>query len=128
MRNYVILSILSALIGAFLSRTYFTREVITTKTQVVDRTVVVTHTVVAKDGTKTIDSTITDDKKQNETIVDKKASPAPKWSVSALYGTSITHKVELYGTSVTYQILGPIEVGAWGLTNGSVGVQIGVRF
>ncbi len=128
MKNYVILCILSALVGAFLSKSYFTREVVVTKTQVVDHTVVVTHTVVAKDGTKTIDSTITDDKKEHQTVVDQKASKAPKWGISALYGTSITHKVELYGTSVTYQILGPIEVGAWGLTNGSAGVSVGIRF
>ncbi len=128
MRNYVILCIVSALIGAGITKMYFAREVIITKTQTVDHVVTVTHEVVRKDGSKVIDSTITGDHKQNQVIVDKKAPAQPKWSVSVMYGRSIKQNIELYGTSVTYQILGPIEIGGWGTTDGSLGVQIGVRF
>lgn len=50
-------------------------------------------------------------------------------NVSALIGTEhIRQLTPVYGLSVSKEILGPVTVGAWGMTNSSIGVSLGVNF
>lgn len=104
-------------------------------TQVKDNHTVVTVTTTKdKDGgtkiVKTIDSNIrsnTTENKQSSVPV----GPASKYNISALAGYDLSHPrslTPLYGVSVTKQVLGPITVGAFGLTNGVLGVSLGVNF
>lgn len=49
--------------------------------------------------------------------------------VSGLVGGSISFPpILIYGVSVTKPILGPITVGAWGLTNATFGISAGLEF
>lgn len=92
-----------------------------------------TKTVVTKkpDGTTRTETTVTDvtDTKQKvkDTVV---AAPvSKKTSINALAGLDTTHNfTPVYGLSVTREVLGPVTVGAFGLTNGIVGVSFGVSF
>ena len=51
-------------------------------------------------------------------------------NVSALVGNDFSKGIGFpaYGVSVTKQILGPVTVGAFGLTTGVVGISIGLNF
>lgn len=97
-----------------------------------------TTTVVVElpDGTKRTETVVTDDSttKIDESTVSKdvKTSTPVKrntLSVSALAGVDVTSlKSITYGVAVNKEVLGPITVGAWGLTSGTVGVSLGVNF
>ena len=55
--------------------------------------------------------------------------PHDLWNVSAMVGLNpINNFVPAYGLGVSKKVLGPINVGAFGFTNGLVGVSIGVTF
>ena len=50
-------------------------------------------------------------------------------NISALVGVDLPNSLKpLYGASFTKQFLGPISIGAWGLTNGTLGVSVGINF
>jgi hypothetical protein len=51
-------------------------------------------------------------------------------NISGLVGNDFTKGLlaPTYGVSVTKQVLGPMTVGAWGLTNGTIGLSIGLNF
>lgn len=51
-----------------------------------------------------------------------------KVSVSGLWGIQIGTPGVVYGASISKPILGPITVGAFGLSNGIVGGSIGLTF
>jgi hypothetical protein len=128
--------------GAALTRQFAPREVI--KTQLVDHDVIkdhvvtVTKEIVNKDGSKEIDTTVVDDKKENdvkkETVVDSKPIPQlkPQWFVTAGAGLDVTSLGNManpvYSGSVNRRILGPIYLGVWGNTRSQVGVQLGLEF
>ncbi len=95
-------------------------------------------TVVDKKTTGEVVTTITEedvtkaDKVQDQVShLDQTITP-PKLNtlnISALIGTDPLNSFKpLYGLSVTKQFLGPITVGAWGLTNSTVGLSIGINF
>lgn len=52
-----------------------------------------------------------------------------KTYIAALAGLSISNFGQpVYGASVARSVLGPITVGAWGLTNGTAGLSVGLSF
>ena len=95
---------------------------------------------VKPDGTKktTIiqDTKIDIDKKVDINAISKlvnveQTTSSPKANVSLLVGTN-TLKTDflssqiIYGVSVNKEILGPVTIGAWGLTNKTFGVSVGI--
>jgi len=90
----------------------------------------------SKDGTDTIvtvidtaaqASTKIDSDTQSKSIVTK---ASPRTNISALAATSIHNPFgpPQYGLSVNREVLGPITVGAFGLTGGTFGISIGLNF
>jgi len=103
-------------------------------TQVEDNhTVITTVTHKERNGDLQVTKTIDSDVKVKKTD-DKQISiqPAAKtWNVSALAGYDFSKPkdlVPIYGVSVSKQVLGPWSIGAFGLTNGIIGLSIGVTF
>lgn len=92
----------------------------TSKDKVVDTD---THTEVTttkdKDGTIKVVK-VTDTKSKSETKAQSKTitADAPKVRVQALYGYHFTDRKQIYGVSVSKQVLGPISLGVWAMTNG----------
>jgi VCBS repeat-containing protein len=96
-----------------------------------------TVTIKKPDGTTktvtTIDTTAEvkiDDKK---TEVDNKVQTStpvkrPTINVSALAVLDLRTGLPAYGASASKEILGPVTVGAFGLTNGVLGISIGLDF
>jgi hypothetical protein len=50
------------------------------------------------------------------------------WAVRLLVATRLNQSTLGYGVGVDHKIIGPITVGAWGLTDGTLGASIGLRF
>jgi hypothetical protein len=97
--------------------------------------------VVSPDGTKTRTTTITDDRgitstdksTDNTDITQTKSKEVDKSSskltMQFLAGMAITAPgVPIYGLSVSRNILGPVVVGVFGLTNKTGGFSIGLSF
>lgn len=55
-------------------------------------------------------------------------TPLPDWRVGAMVGVDLGGPSVAYGAQIERRILGPIYVGAWGLSNGAGGVAIGIPF
>jgi hypothetical protein len=131
--------ILGALILAFVAGKY-TNKSTDIKTTTTDNKLVDTKTVETEVETKKKDGTIqtvittdtvqsTKDKSTTDTATTVKSSTT-KWSVNAMVAEDLTSILSgpKYGVSVTRQLIGPINVGAFGFTNGLVGVSLGVSF
>lgn len=93
------------------------------------KTTVVTKTPDGKEVTTIVEDTTTksdSDTKKDQTIT------APKTSlinISALAGLDTGRGfVPTYGISASKELIGPVTVGAFGLTNGTIGLSIGVNF
>lgn len=87
------------------------------------------------DGKKvtTIDEeTKTDTKQKTDTQASIDVSVTTKKaivSVQGLAGYDFTRSpVPVYGAAVSKEFIGPVTLGAFGLTNGTIGVSIGVNF
>lgn len=96
-------------------------------------------TIKTPDGTvktvKTIDQVadVKTDINTSELTKNKTDTIPPKintLNISALIGNDFSKGIGFpaYGVSVTKQILGPVTVGAYGLTTGVVGISIGLNF
>ena len=107
----------------------FKKEVVLQKQEVKVITKRVVVRVKSPDGTvRTVDTTDTvlnsNTLNERKTIIDDK-----KINISALAGVDLNNRfIPTYGVSATKQIFGPISVGAFGLTNGVVGLSLGVNF
>lgn len=67
-------------------------------------------------------------KKESETHVEVKPS-IKEFNISALAGLEGKNSLSpVWGLSVTKQIIGPISAGLFGLSNGIVGVSVGLNF
>jgi len=140
----LLLALILALTFFALGRYTSTQAKTVTQTQTkVDETThdtVKTHETVtekkSKDGTDTI-VTVIDTAAQANTKIDldtqsksiiTKASP--RTNISALAATSIHNPFgpPQYGLSVNREVLGPITIGAFGLTGGTFGISIGLNF
>ncbi len=78
--------------------------------------------------TKTTDRSSTTDKTKKE---DKRVvSQASKINISALVAKNLRNNDEpiLYGVSVSKEVAGPITAGIFGLSNGTVGLSLGINF
>lgn len=90
---------------------------------------VIKHQVIVRikhpDGTS--ETTITTDKETKEKAVT--STSHSKANISALGGVDVTAKLQpIYGIAINKEFIGPITIGAFGLTNGVVGLSIGMNF
>lgn len=89
-----------------------------TRTQKPDGTVItITHKDVAVQA---------DRQTQNKVEVDNSTE---KWSLSLTAGIRpLKQEGLVYGAQMSYRLLGPVQVGAWGILDGTLGVSLGLRF
>jgi hypothetical protein len=115
-----------------------TQEVEKIVTVVQHDTVTETHEVKRPDGTVITDTTIKDRDTANTSTVDTKKSSEtitnqkPQWKVQGLVGLSTKDLGQpAYGVGVERRIIGPIFVGAWGLsksTEQTAGLSVSLEF
>lgn len=136
--HYIIVAVLLA--AAFAGGRFLSPEKIVTKTVTVEveKTNTKQDSVVIKvtkpDGTitettttKTETETITNTNNKTETITQNKKSSL---NVNALAGINVTNPSGgiVFGAHVSKQLLGPISIGLFGLSNGTAGVSVGLQF
>jgi len=128
-------------LGALLGRYSLPAKVIT-KTETVtlrdsnkiDHSVTTVTTEKHKDGTETVvavthndidtvSHSASDSKAEKDIVYDTK-----RWGINALMAYPGLHSTPTYGVSVTYRLLGPLSIGALGLSNGTLGMSVGVVF
>lgn len=122
---YSLVAVLLALIIGYIAGKHSQVDVV--KTQESNTTHTTIKTVRDKAGReKTV--TIIDSKTEKKAEVQIK--PGPKTNVSALVGNDFSKSLPkpLYGINVSREFLGPVTIGAFGLTNGVLGVSVGLNF
>lgn len=129
-KKTVLLLTLSVAAAAYAFGRYAQPEkVVVKEVEVVKRDVkTVVRTVKQPDGTVIRERT-TEDKTQTmsekeKTVVNDKS----KVTVNALLGYSFNDRKEIYGLMVQKQMFGPVSVGAFGMSDTTVGVTIGISF
>lgn len=87
------------------------------------------------DGSKetTIITDTTTDSKTNTNASNQtteETKKGKKLNVSILAGTSPSFNLTelVYGASISKELIGPVTVGAWALTNKSIGLSVGLNF
>lgn len=141
----------AALIGCFLAGRLSAPEKVVEKRVEVEKTqksvdtdkeqhLETTKTTVTKpDGTtETTEKVVVDTKKKTDLDVTKEKDVSTektvtfqtsKVTISLMVGSELSLPlVPVYGLSVTKPIMGPITVGAWGLSNRVFGVSAGLTF
>lgn len=137
-KSYLIGGAILAIILAYATGRYAKPDKIVTKTVTVEveKTRINENKVIVekinKDGTKTttthvITKTETDTKIQskNDSVVQNNKSPL---NVSLLAGYDFNNVNLVYGVHVSKQLLGPVSIGIFGLTNKTIGMSAGLQF
>ena len=125
-----ILALLVAfLIGAAVGRYSLPAKVVTkTIVQRVDHSTIQRVETKRPDGTDTIVTSVKRDvdlRSENDKTV---TNDVQRWSLLGVAGIGLKDRAPAYGAEINYRLLGPVEVGAVGLTSGFVGVSVGIRF
>lgn len=104
---------------------------IKTEAKEINHTKTVITTVKKPDGTVTTVETVdSKTKAKTEATASLETPKKQLTNISALVGNDFSKSpiIPLYGISIQREIVGPLTVGAFGLTNGTIGVSIGLNF
>lgn len=134
-RLCILLCALSAVLSISLTKYYFpniqTKVVETTKEVIKNDIQTVTRTVTLPNGATDTTTTTTDHSQRiqqdtKQTLVAKSSTI----NVSALVANDFSRGLisPTYGVSISKEIVGPITVGLFGLTNSTVGLSLGINF
>lgn len=89
-------------------------------------------TTIVKSATGEVKTVITEDtvsKTKTDKSVVTKTKDAATLNVSLLVGYNYrSPSLPIYGVMVSKKLLGPIAVGAWGMTNNTAGISLGMEF
>jgi phage-related tail fiber protein len=77
--------------------------------------------------TDTVAHVVEDTDTSTKSVIDIKPAKINTLNVSALASTKGLSSIS-YGLSVTKQVPGPITIGGFGLTDGTIGVSVGLNF
>lgn len=137
-KNVQVIGGVIIIVIAFCAGRFFAPEKIKVEVKTVEVEKVVTkvqHKKVVirqnKDGSKEtviITDTKSDEKSKGKSQTDtKEIVNGKKLNVSALVGTTFPLN-PVFGVSANKEILGPVTAGAWGLSNGTFGLSLGLNF
>lgn len=147
MRIQILISVCTLLLVFALGRYSVSQPHITTsnqksnETQIIDNKDTHTQTKITEtrspDGTSTkttvIDTQVTDKKDLNKQVnsssqTESTPQKTNTLNLSVMAGYDAQRSQIVYGGSVTKELVGPITMGLFGLTNGVVGATIGLNF
>lgn len=83
-------------------------------------------TVIVEDSTKS--TTSKENTNKDKTENQETTYATAKVTISALGGFNLSDPTPVYGASISKPILGPITIGAWGLSNKTLGASLGLTF
>lgn len=131
-RRFLLVVVCSLVLGYAFGR--WGHPVKVTETKVVevekqDKSKIVKVETVKPDGTRVIRTrTQRDVETSRRTETEKTADYGGKVGVSFLYGLQLPLGPSVFGAGIMVPVLGPIRAGAWGLSNGTLGVSLGLDF
>ena len=67
-------------------------------------------------------------KDRTETKTETSSPTGNRVTLTGMAGYDFDKKLTVYGGGVSKEILGPVSIGVWGLSNGTAGVSLGLRF
>jgi hypothetical protein len=133
MRNLLLTSLLSAAVGAALAYWLYPR--VEVQTEIKERTVVqndirtIIRTVERPDGTKeTVKEVVDNSTQQMSKDFTAKVAKKPQWILTAGAGSALSPIEVIYSASVARRVIGPIFAGAYGRTDGELGLTVGLEF
>lgn len=134
--KYKIISILILVVTAFAYGRYSVNTNTETKTNTETTKNTNTHkeTTISKDKngneiTKIVEDTVSKKIKDSEVNVEQQIQKRNALNISALVGTGLFNGLApVYGASISKEFIGPVTLGLFGLTNGIVGVSLGLNF
>jgi len=135
LKNTIIACAISAALAAAFTRFYF--PAVKTETVNVDHDVVhnnivtVTHTI--KEASGVVDTTVTTTDNSTQVKTDTNTAivtKSPTLNISGLVANDFSRGIlqPVYGASVSKQVMGPVTAGVFGLSNGIIGLSIGLNF
>lgn len=127
----VILCLLSAVLASAITYYMLPQKTIETTKEVIKTDVkTVVRTVKQPDGTTDTTTTIEDHSTRTETSKNQTVVARSKLSASLLVANDFSTRLfqPIYGAHVSKEILGPITVGVFGLSNATVGLSVGLNF
>ena len=124
--------ILGAALTRYSAQTPSTKEVVKTDTQKDTETHTVTTVEEQPNGVKKT-TTVTDvsqtvSRQSDKTNRITPISNKPKNFVSGLGGYDVSRRTYAYGLHVQRELIGPVTVGVFGLSNNTYGISLGVNF
>ena len=133
-RIYIISLLVIAGLSAATTRYYFPQiqsKTVTVEHEVEHNNIVtVTRTIREPSGAVDTVTTVTDHStKVEQDIKSALVAKQLNWHAGAQIGIDV-HKglIPIYGVSLDRRIFGPVTVGGFGLTNGTIGISIGLSF
>ena len=110
------------------------KEEVIKEVEVVQKDIrIVEREIIRPDGTKEKEK-ITEDKSQESTKKERDTKEStqvvntkPDWRINGLTALNNNRNI-VYGLQVERRILGPISIGAWGVTDSTIGLSVGVEF
>lgn len=104
---------------------------VVTKTQIKTVTLRQDHTIVVRkpDGTVEVHRDIVTGVHQDALQSKETTRDMPRWQLGIMAGVKpFKTETPAYGASLDYRLLGPVNAGIWGLTNGMVGARVSLAF
>lgn len=136
--SYILVVILAFALGRYTATTQTVKVETHADTRVTDDKDIHKVEVITKEPTGIMTDTITTDTidlkqiaKTVDTTQTTTQTKASRLNISALAGTDLSKGLNItpvYGAAITKDVLGPVSIGAFGLTNGTMGVSIGISF
>lgn len=126
--------IASALVSAGVTRYYFpsvqVKTVETTQDIVKTDVQTVTHTIKLPNGNLDTVTTITDHSQRTEVSTQTTQVKSRTLNISGIVANDFSTRqlLPIYGASMTKEVLGPFTAGLFGLSNGTLGVSVGISF
>lgn len=104
------------------------KETVTTTSKRPDGTVeTTTKTTEDTHANRSSDQQTTDQTRKTASVTKETTYSTSKVTISALGGISVHDMATpIYGASVTKPVMGPITLGAFGFTNGTFGLSVGI--
>lgn len=130
MKSSIITLVGTLLLGIFVGYKWGHQPKVVTQTQESNTTRTVIKTIKDKAGRE---KTVTTIDSKTDVVVKKQenmTTKSSKTNISALIGNDFSKRLSqpIYGVSVSREYWGAITIGGFGLTNGVVGVSIGLNF
>lgn len=130
MKKFIIAAIVLFASGLYVGKLYYSKTEVKIETRETTKTLTKIVQVERPDGTKETTTIIDSKSDTKQNSLQKTPTNASKTNISLLVANDFSSNLlkPIYGISVTKEVLGPFTIGAFGFTDGTLGVSVGFSF